>query len=256
MSKQIVLERDGDIAVIQVRRPEALNALSRSIVDEMDRMVEQVRADSSVRVLLFYSEENFAAGADIRDMAPCDEAQAKAFLFTPTYNKIQSLPIPTIAVVDGYAFGGGLELALRCDFRIVSKTAKMGLTELNLGIIPGAGGTVLLPRLVGEAKAKELIYLSRVISGEEAERIGLAHAAVEKEALWETAKAWAQKLCTRSPLALAAAKKSIEHAVGHPEYDAASDYEGALWAELFNHHDQKEGMAAFFEKRRPVFTGE
>ena len=140
----------------------------------------------------------------------------------------------TIAVVDGYAFGGGLELALRCDFRIVAKTAKMGLTELNLGIIPGAGGTVLLPRLVGEAKAKELIYLSRVIDGVEAERIGLANLAVEREELLPTAQKWADKLCTRSSLSLAAAKAAIEYGVGHPEVQDACAHEGALWAELFN----------------------
>ena len=256
MNQQIILERDGQAATIKVLRPEALNALSRSIVDEMDRLVEEIRADKSIRVLLFYSEENFAAGADIKAMAPCGEEEARAFLFTPTYNKIQALPIPTIAVVDGYAFGGGLELALRCDFRIVAKTAKMGLTELNLGIIPGAGGTVLLPRLVGEAKAKELIYLSRVIDGVEAERIGLANLAVEREELLPTARKWADKLCTRSSLSLAAAKAAIEYGVGHPEVQDACAHEGALWAELFNHHDQKEGMAAFIEKRRPVFSGE
>lgn len=255
MNPQIVLERDGAVATILVRRPEALNALSRDIVDQMDVLVEQVKADASIRVLLFYSEGNFAAGADIKDMAPCDEAGAKAFLFTPTYNKIQALPIPTIAVIDGYAFGGGLELALRCDFRIVSKTAKMGLPELNLGIIPGAGGTVLLPRLVGEAKAKELIYLSRTVTGEEAERIGLANVAVEQAELLDTAKKWAAKLCTRSALSLAAAKASMEYAIGHPEFESACNHEGAVWAELFNHHDQKEGMAAFLEKRKPVFTG-
>lgn len=256
MNKQITLERDGDAAVIQVHRPEALNALSRAIVDELDVLVEQVLADPAIRVLVFYSEENFAAGADIKDMAPCDEAGARAFLFTPTYNKIQALPIPTIAAVDGYAFGGGLELALRCDFRIVSKTAKLGLTELNLGIIPGAGGTVLLPRLVGEAKAKEMIYLSRVVDGQEAERIGLANLAVEKEDLLPTAKKWAAKCCTRSRRSLAAAKASIEYAIGHPQFDAACNHEGELWAELFNHPDQKEGMAAFLEKRRPAFTHE
>ena len=123
MNQQIILERDGQAATIKILRPEALNALSRSIVDEMDRLVEEIRADKSIRVLLFYSEENFAAGADIKAMAPCGEEEARVFLFTPTYNKIQTLPIPTIAVVDGYAFGGGLELALRCDFRIVAKTA-------------------------------------------------------------------------------------------------------------------------------------
>lgn len=256
MSQQITLERDENVAMIKVVRPEALNALSRSIVDELDVLVEQVRADPSIRVLMFYGEKNFAAGADIKDMSVCDEAGAKAFLFTPTYNKIQALPIPTIAVMEGYAFGGGLELALRCDFRIAAKTAKMGLTELNLGIIPGAGGTVLLPRLVGEAKAKELIYMSTAVTGEEAERIGLANIAVEPEDLMATAKKWAAKLCTRSRRSLAAAKLSIEHGIGYPVYDEASNFEGRVWAELFNYPDQKEGMKAFLEKRKPVFTNQ
>jgi len=256
MSKQVVLERSGEVAVIRVNRPETLNALSREIVDEMDAMIEQVKAEHGVRVLLFYSVRNFAAGADIKAMSDCDEEGAKAFLFTPTYDKIQSLPIPTIAVIEGYAFGGGLELALRCDFRLAAKTAKMGLTELNLGIIPGAGGTVMLPRLVGEAKAKEMIYLSKVVGGEEAERIGLVNLSVEEDALMPTALQWAAKLCTRSSMALAAAKASMENAVGHPEFRSAAKTEGELWAGLFRYHDQKEGMAAFLEKRKPKFTGQ
>lgn len=256
MSKQIVLERQGEIAIIKVVRPEALNALSRSIVDDMDALVEQVRADRSVRVLLFYSEGSFAAGADIKAMSVCDEEGAKAFLFTPTYDKIQSLPIPTIAVIEGYAFGGGLELALRCDFRLAAKDAKLGLPELNLGIIPGAGGTVLLPRLIGEAKAKELIYLSKTVTGAEAERIGLVNLAVEPGKLLPTALQWAERLRTRSSLSLAAAKASIENAIANPDFRSAGKTEGELWAGLFGHHDQKEGMAAFFEKRKPSFTGQ
>lgn len=253
MDNRIILERDGDIAIIKIQRPEALNALSRDIVDQLDVLIDTVENDDGIRVLLFYSEENFASGADIRDMSVCNEVEAKAFLFTPVYNKIQALPIPTIAVIDGYAFGGGLELALRCDLRISSKTASMGLTELNLGIIPGAGGTVMLPRLIGEAKAKEMIYMSRVVTGEEAERIGLVNLAVDKENLLETAMKWAAKLCTRSRRSLAAAKASIEYGIGHPAYDIACNHEGKLWAELFNYHDQKEGMSAFLEKRKPVF---
>ena len=256
MSEQIILERSGSLAWIKVQRPESLNALSRGIVDQLDALVEQVRQDPNIRVLLFYGEKNFAAGADIKDMAPCDEAGARAFLFTPTYNKIQGLPIPTIAVMEGYAFGGGLELALRCDFRIAAENAKMGLPELNLGIIPGAGGTVLLPRLIGEAKAKEMIYLSRTVTGEEAEHMGLVNLAVEPEELLPTAERWAEKLCTRSRRSLAAAKCSIEHGIGNPDYAEACNFEGRVWAELFNHPDQKEGMAAFFEKRKPAFTNE
>lgn len=254
MKKQISLQREGQIATISFHRPEALNALSREIVDELDRLVDQVAEDPEIRVLLFYSPMNFAAGADIKAMALCDEESAKGFLFTPTYNKIQSLPIPTIAVMEGFAFGGGLELALRCDFRIASKTAAMGLTELNLGIIPGAGGTVMLPRLIGEAKAKELIYLSRVINGEEAAHIGLVHFAADPEEVLPSAMKWAEKLTTRSRKSLAAAKASIEYAIGHPEYEAASNHEGVLWTELFRYHDATEGLQAFIEKRTPVYT--
>lgn len=255
MNTQISLTRQGAVATIQIQRPEALNALSREIVDQLDIYLDEIKADPSIRVLLFYSQENFAAGADIKAMSTCDEAGAKAFLFTPVYNKVQTLSIPTIAVIDGYAFGGGLELALRCDFRIVSENALLGLTELNLGIIPGAGGTIMLPRLVGEAKAKELIYLSRTVKGPEAERIGLANICVSKEDLLPTAEKWASKLCTRSARSLSAAKASIEYGIGHPELFGAGQFEGDIWADLFNYEDQKEGMAAFIEKRKPQYTG-
>ena len=253
MNKQIVLERKGDIAFINVLRPEALNALSRNIIDEMDKLVDQVKNDPSIRVLLFYGEKHFAAGADIQDMVECDESGANAFSFTPTYDKIQALPIPTIAVMEGYAFGGGLELALRCDFRIATKTA-MALPELNLGIIPGAGGTVLLPRLIGEAKAKELILMGRVVSGEEAERLNLVHIAVENDVLMSTAEEWAAKLCTRSRRSLEAAKLSIENGISGLHYQDATAFEERTWCNLFNYPDQKEGMRAFLEKRKPEFT--
>ncbi len=254
MEQKIVMEVNGPVATISIRRPEALNALNRDMVDEMDRLVDEAMQVPGIRVLVFYSPDNFAAGADIKDMAVCDEEGAKAFLFTPTYNKIQALPIPTIAVIEGYAFGGGLELALRCDFRIAAKNAKMGLTELNLGIMPGAGGTVMLARLIGKPKAKEMIYMSRIYSGEEAEQIGLVNRAVEPEELQAEADKWVKKLCTRSRPSLAATKASMEYAVGHPEYDGASNHEGEIWASLFQTHDQKEGMRAFIEKRKPVYT--
>jgi len=256
MNNQMILQRDGQTAWIKIQRPEALNALSREIMDEMDILVEQVKADPEVRVLLFYGEENFAAGADIKVMANCDAIAAKEFLFTSTYNKIHTLAIPTIAVMNGYAFGGGLELSLHCDFRIVSKTAKLGLTEVNLGIMPGAGGTVMLPRLVGEGKAKELIYFGRTITGEEAQRIGLANLAVVPEELLATAKQWAENLCARSKQALAAAKHSMEHGIGFPEIESACNYEGVLWAELFNSPDPREGLTAFLEKRKPKYTAQ
>nr|WP_297870831.1 enoyl-CoA hydratase-related protein [uncultured Oscillibacter sp.] len=243
---------DG-IATISIRRPEVLNALSKDLIDEMDIMLDEIKANPEVRVLVFYSEKNFAAGADIKEMSVCDPAGAKAFVFSSTYNKIEALGIPSIAVIDGYAFGGGLELALTCDLRIASKKATLGLTELNLGIIPGAGGTVRLPRLVGEAKAKEMIFMSRTVSGEEAKQIGLVNAAVEPEELLETGAKWAEKLKTRSAVALRAAKESIENGIRDTDYVTAIDREAEIWASLFDSYDQKEGMAAFIEKRKPKF---
>jgi len=253
MSDKIKLSIENGIAMISVNRPEALNALSKDLIDEMDVMLEQIKADPTVRVLMFYSEKNFAAGADIKAMSVCDPEGARAFVFSDTYNKIEAMGIPSIAVIDGYAFGGGLELALTCDLRIASKNATMGLTELNLGIIPGAGGTVRLPRLIGEAKAKEMIFMSRIVSGEDAEKIGLVNVAVEPENLMATAMKWAEKLKTRSAVALRAAKESIENGIRDTDYVSAIDREAEIWSSLFSSYDQKEGMAAFIEKRKPKF---
>ena len=142
---------------------------------------------------------------------------------------------------------------MTCDLRIASKEATLGLTELNLGIIPGAGGTVRLPRLIGEAKAKEMIFMSRIVSGEEAERIGLVNAAVAPEELKAVATKWAEKLKTRSAVALRAAKESIENGIRDTDYVSAINREAEIWASLFSSYDQKEGMAAFIEKRKPKF---
>lgn len=255
MGNQIIMDIKDQIATISINRPEALNALSKDIVDEMDEMIESIKKDRNIRVLILYSKDNFAAGADIKEMAVCNPEQARKFVFSDTYNKIHDLEIPTIAAIDGYAFGGGLELSLTCDFRITSKTAKMGLTELNLGIIPGAGGTVRLARLIGESKAKEMIFLSKVIDGTEAEKIGLANAAVEKEELYSTAVAWAEKLKKKSSVSLSAAKKSIENGIRDTDFHTSTDKEAEIWSALFDTYDQKEGMAAFIEKRKPNFMG-
>lgn len=253
MSELIKLNIENGIATISVHRPEALNALSKDLIDEMDDMLETIKKDPAVRVLMFYSEKNFAAGADIKAMSVCDPEGARAFVFSDTYNKIEAMGIPSIAVIDGYAFGGGLELALACDLRIASKKATLGLTELNLGIIPGAGGTVRLPRLIGEAKAKEMIFMSRIVSGEDAERIGLVNVAVDPDELMATAVKWAEKLKTRSAVALRAAKESIENGIRDTDYVSAINREADIWAGLFSSYDQKEGMAAFIEKRKPKF---
>lgn len=253
MSNQIIMEIKDKIATISINRPEALNALSKDIIDKLDTMIESIKSNRDIRVLILYSEDNFAAGADIKSMSKCNSEQAIQYVFNDTYNKIHSLEIPTIAAVDGYALGGGLELALSCDFRIVSKKAKLGLTELNLGIIPGSGGTIRLTRILGEAKAKEMIFLSKIVDGIEAERIGLANIVVEKEELYLTSLNLAEKLKCKSRVSIAAAKQSIENAICYTDFRVSTLKESEIFTGLFDTYDQKEGMSAYIEKRKPKF---
>lgn len=253
MNKEIILNIENRIATISINRPDVFNALSKDIVDELDVMIDKITDNSEIHVLIFHSDKNFAAGADIKQMSGCNTLEAKAFVFTDTFNKICNLNIPTIAAIEGYAFGGGLELALCCDFRIAGQGAKMGLTELNLGIMPGAGGTVRLPRIVGESKAKEMIFMSEVINGAEAEKIGLSNLMVDDERVYKTAVEWAEKLKRKSLVSLIAAKKSIRNGLADTDYNRSTQEEADIWAELFKSNDQKEGMRAFLEKRKPNF---
>lgn len=255
MNSEIILTIDDGIAYLKVNRPRELNALTRKIVDEMDNAIELIENNDDVRVLVIGSDKNFAAGADINSMVECNPEEARKFTFFETYNKISELKIPTIAVIEGYALGGGMELALTCDFRIASQDAKMGFPETTLGIIPGAGGTIRLPRIVGESKAKELILFGKIINAEEADKIGLVNLVVEKEKLWETASQWATKLKRNGKIALRMAKKSIENSAAYTDWRVGVDIEADIWADLFNTYDQKEGMRAFLEKRKPEYKG-
>ena len=250
---QVELKRKGQIAILSVIRPKALNALSREIIDEMDGFVEKIRKDPEIRCLILYSEKNFAAGADIKDMAVCNEEEAKAFVFSPTYNKIEDLPIPVIAAIEGYALGGGMELAMTADIRLAEKSAKMGFPEVTLGIMPGAGGTIRVPRVTGEAAAKELIFTGDIISAERAAAIGLVNRLSEDGNVLHDAEKLAEKLCRRAPIALAAAKETIRAGREEPDWKRGVEIEAENWAKLFNTQDQKEGMKAFLEKRKPEF---
>ena len=250
---QVILKKENAVAAISVVRPEALNALSRSIIDEMDELVEEVRKDRDIRCLILHSDKNFAAGADIKKMAECREEEARAFLFSPTYNKIADLPIPVIAAIEGYALGGGMELAMTADIRIAGETAKMGFPEITLGIMPGAGGTIRVPRIVGEAKAKELIFTGDVITVQKAEAMGLVNRVVPDDQVLAEAMKLAGKLARRAPIAMAMAKATIKVGAEEPSYSKAIGIEADNWAKLFTTQDQKEGMSAFIEKRKPVF---
>ncbi len=249
----ITLRKENSIAILTINRPLALNALNREIVDLMDIFVEQIKEDKDIRCLIIHSDKNFAAGADVKVMATCNEEEAKAFTFTPTYDKIASIEIPTIAAIEGYALGGGMELAMTTDMRIAGKSAKMGFPEVTLGIFPGAGGTIRLPKVIGPALAKELIFTGDIIDSDRALSIGLVNKIVEDDTVLEEALKLANKIAKRGPIAVKLAKKVINKGLELATEQEGTALEAQEWVGLFNTYDQKEGMKAFIEKRKPVF---
>lgn len=255
MMRQVQLTIEEGVACLQVHRPEAMNALNREIVDEIDQYIEELSHREDVRVLIIYNKENFAAGADIKKMAVCNEEEAKKFVFTKTFDKIELLPFPTIAIIEGYALGGGLELALTCDIRFASETAKLGFPEITLGIMPGAGGTIRTPKLIGPARAKELIFSGKIINGVKANDIGLVNDIFHEDELVEKSWEFAEKLAKRAPIAMRIAKNTIQEGLKSTDIYAATKMEGDRWATLFNTEDQKEGMQAFIEKREAIYKG-
>lgn len=252
MEDSIVFERKGNISFLKIQRPKSMNALNRNIVNLIDNKLDEVKKDSGIRVLIITGENNFAAGADIIEMAEMSPKEAREFSFSKTFKKLEEIKIPTIAAICGYSLGGGLELALACDLRIASEDAQLGLPEINLGIMPGAGGTVRLPRLIGEAKAKELIFLGGKLSASEAYDYGIVNKVVKTEALMEETLKLAEKLINKSSIALSAAKESINNYYRLNNTEAL-EKESEIWSGLFSGHDQKEGMRAFLEKRKPIY---
>lgn len=252
MEELILSERIENIQVLKINRPKVFNALNRETVDLFDKKIEEIRKDREIRVLIVTGDHHFAAGADISDMIEKTPEEAKEFLFTNTFSKLENLEIPTIAAICGYALGGGLELALTCDLRIASEDAKLGLPEINLGIMPGAGGTVRLPRLIGEAKAKEMIYLGSRLTASEAYQYGIINKIVKKEELMKEAVMMARSLAEKAPLALRAAKEAILYSECRNKSEALHK-ESEIWSGLFATQDQKEGMRAFLEKRAPQY---
>lgn len=247
--KYVTVKKQDHIAVLSIDRPKALNALNREVVDEIDETIVSLAEDDDLRVLVIYSENNFAAGADIKEMVDMDSRQAAGFAFSETFSKIEDFPVPVIALIEGNALGGGLELALACDMRIASANAKLGFPEINLGIMPGAGGTVRAPRLIGEAKAKELIYTGRIISADEAERIGLVNSVTDEFSLYETGMKQAGKIAGKSLTALKMAKATIDAGLDEPAAEKAIKLEGTNWAALFDTENQKSKMRAFINRK-------
>ena len=255
----IRLERESDgIAIITVNRPDKLNALNADTVSQLDRTVRDVRDDDSVRVVIVTGsgEKAFVAGADIGElsrMGPIDGVQVSRAGQT-TFRMIETLPKPVIAAVNGFALGGGLELALACHMRIASSRAKFGLPEVKLGIIPGYGGTIRLPRLVGRGRALELMLTGEMIDAEEAYRIGLVNRIAEPAALLDTTRELARKIIANGPIAIALALESVDRGMS-TTIDDALVLESNLFGLLASTEDMREGMSAFLEKRKAEFRG-
>ncbi|MBP7583857.1 MAG: enoyl-CoA hydratase/isomerase family protein [Spirochaetes bacterium] len=242
------------IATITLDRPKVLNALNWDLVTEIESAARELHGDERVRaVVIAGSGGNFAAGADIGPMAEREPVEAKMYTFNSAFNALEDLPVPVIAAVSGYALGGGLELALACDFRICSSDAKLGMPEIKLAIFPGAGGTQRLPKLIGLSRAKMMIFLGETVNAATALEWGLCDKVVEGDPVPE-AMALAGKLAERAPVALCAAKRAVNHGFYRGLREGIY-FEEDSWAALFSTEDQKEGMRAFMEKRKPVFRG-
>ena len=258
--RAVRVERDGGIVVVTIDRPAALNALSASVLEELERAFAGLAGDvPAVRgvLLLGAGGRAFVAGADIRALSTLGP-EAAAELARRGHRAaaaIEALPAPVIACVDGFALGGGLELALACDFIYATDASSFGQPEVKLGLIPGFGGTVRLPRAVGLARAKELIYSGRRIGIDEAVASGLvARRFADREALLEGARASVEEIAANSPTAVGLAKRVLVAATGQPT-DVASDLEVAGFEDAFRTDDMQEGVAAFLEKREPRFGG-
>ena len=251
-------ELEAGIHLITVNRPKVLNALNLQTVKEIEAAVQAVDASAEARVLLISGagDRAFVAGADIRELSSAGALEAKDWSAVAhrAFRALEKLRTPTIAVVHGFCLGAGCELALSCDWVLASDKAVFGLPEVNLGVMPGAGGTQRLTRLVGRAKALELITTGRNVKAEEALSMGLANHVYPVEKLMEEALAMARSIASKGPVAVRLAKEAIQRGQDL-DLDNACVLENDIFAVLFATADQKEGMAAFVEKRSPKFRG-
>jgi len=253
----LIVETADGVTLIRLNRPEALNALNGLLMDEMTAAVAAADADDEVRCLVITgSERAFAAGADIKEMASKSYADVfKEDFITRNWESVARCRKPVIAAVAGFALGGGCELAMMCDFIIAADTAKFGQPEINLGVIPGAGGTQRLPRFAGKSKAMDMVLTARMMDAAEAERCGLVSRVVPAADLIATALDAGKKIAALSPLAVMMAKEAVNAAYETPLSQGVKT-ERRLFHSLFAFEDQKEGMAAFNEKRKAVFKAQ
>lgn len=255
MAEEVLTETIDRIGLVRINRPDKLNALNLATMEQLVEALELFDADSDIRcMLLTGSDRAFAAGADINEMAGASMTEMYYRDQFARWERIRRVRKPIVAAVSGYALGGGCELMMHCDIIIASETARIGQPEINIGVMPGAGGTQRLTRAIGKAGAMDLVLTGRMITAEEALRAGLISRIAPPEHYYNEALDLCRDLCERSPLALRLAKESVLKAFDMTLSEGL-EYERKLFYMLFATDDQKEGMRAFLEKRKPVFVG-
>ena len=251
--KNVLLEKKGNIAIATINRPKALNALNSEVLEDLNELVDLVNADEEIRAMILTGsgEKSFVAGADIAEMSTLTKAEGEAFgkKGNDVFRKLETMPIPTIAAINGFALGGGCELSMSCDIRICADTAVFGQPETGLGITPGFGGTQRLARLVSPGMAKQMIYGAKNITADEALRIGLVNAVYPLADLMAAAEKLATTIAKNAPIAVRACKKAINEGL-QVDMDQAIVIEEKAFGSCFETADQKEGMGAFLEKRK------
>ena len=252
-------EREGDVMWLTIQRPEVMNCLSFPTLRRFRTLLEELREDLSIRCILITGsgEKAFCAGADLKERKTMPDERVPHFVknIRGLMDDVEAMPQPTVAVIGGFAFGGGTELALACDLRTAADHASVGLTETSLAIIPGAGGTQRLPRLIGKSRAKDLILTARRVDAHEGERIGLLNRVCEGARLKENALELAGSIASNGPIAIRAAKDAIDKGVEMPIEDGL-EHEARCYERVLGTQDRLEALAAFAAKRKPVFRGE
>jgi enoyl-CoA hydratase len=258
MNQNLIIEINDGVALLTINRPKVLNAIHSSVIGELQKAFETLNDNPAVKVVVITGsgEKAFVAGADIAEMAGMSTPQALSFARAgqKLVNFIGTMPKPVIAAVNGFALGGGMELALACDFIYASETARMGLPEVTLGIMPGFGGSQKFGRLLGRSRANELIFTGKLLTAAEAKEWGIVNAVFPAGELVAKTLETAAKIAGNGLLGVAHAKHVIKSGLDMGEEDGMG-YEAVLFASLFATADQKEGMEAFLEKRKPVFSG-
>jgi enoyl-CoA hydratase len=257
--ENILFERRDNIAIVTINRPKALNALNIDTLKELSQAFDEIKDDSNIRVVILTGagEKSFIAGADISNLVTFNPMDGRLFgqLGQATFRKLELLPQPVIAAINGFALGGGCELSLACDIRLAGENAKLGLPEVSLGLCPGFGGTQRLPRLIGTGYASQLTFTGDIIDANEALRIGLVNQVLPLNKLMDEALALASKIASKGPIGVQMSKSAIQRGI-NLDLDNALAYEAEVFSILFSTSDQKEGCSAFLEKRKAQFKNQ